>query len=428
MMTMKSLTGRMGGAITVLAATALLGGCDLLEVDNPGAITEGELNDPARIPLMVHGVVGEFQPAHTWYAHYTATFTDELTDTHVWRENRPIDLRQVDEFNGLLATNYTRLQRARAAGDHAAERIRAIIGADAETHLGVARAKAYAGYAMTLLAESYCEAPIDVSAAHQPDALFAMALDRFDDAIGVASRARSAGQNTASADSLAYLAHVGAARAALNRGDPGLAAEYARPVPADFEFWSAHSSNSGREYNHFWNATRVGNAHLEIGPTFQGLDDPRILEPEEPKELQGDAVIAGLVPYRPYSYSGWNPDEPLMIEQGTDVRFSSGLEARYIVAEAEGPTAGTLALVNERRAFGGQDTVDLAGEDLMAELREQRRRDFYLTGHRLGDLRRYLAQGMDYFPAGTWPYSEQERGDATCFPIPLSELNSNPNL
>lgn len=418
---------RFGGMLAVLAVTALMAGCDdLLEVSNPGAITEPELNDPERIPLMVHGVVGEFQPAHTWYSLYTATFTDELVDTHVWRENRPIDLRQVDETNGLLATAYTRLQRARAAGDITAERIRDILGADAESHLGVARALAYSGYALTLLAESYCEAPIDVSRAYSPDELFGMAIDRFDDAIDVATAARSSGEAAASADSLEYLARVGAARAALNRGDDDAAISYASAVPADFEFWSSHSSNSSLEYNNFWNATRPLNAHLALGPTFAGLDDPRIPEPDEPKPLQGD--VEGLVPYQPYNFSDWAPGDTVMIEQHTDVRFASGLEARYIVAEAEGPTLATLAFINERRAVGGQGAVVLTGEAMMEELRDQRRRDLFLTGHRLGDLRRYAAQGLDYFPTGTWPYSDQTYGSDTCFPLPLSELNSNPNL
>jgi hypothetical protein len=418
--------GRLGGMLTAFAASALLVGCsDLLTVDNPGAITEPELDDPARIPLMVHGVVGEFQPAHSWYALYTGTFSDELTDTHVWRENRPIDLRQVDETNGLLATNYTRLQRARAAGDITAERIRSILGAEAESHIGVARSLAYAGYALTLLAESYCEVPINVSRAYSPNELFDMAMERFDDAIAVAGRARSAG-NVASADSLEYLARVGAARAALNRGAGAAAAAYAAPVPMAFEFWSAHSSNSTLEYNQFWNATRPVNAHLELGPTFQGLDDPRIPEPVEPKPMQNN--FEGLIPYRPMNYAGWAPGDTLMIEQNTSVRFASGLEARYIVAEVEGPTAATLLFINERREAGGQDPVVLVGDAMMAELREQRRRDLYLTGHRLGDLRRYLSQGMDYFPSGTWPHSAQTYGTDVCFPLPLSERNSNPNL
>lgn len=60
------------------------------------------------------------------------------------------------------------------------------------------------------------------------------------------------------------------------------------------------------------------------------------------------------------------------------MRFASGLEAQYIVAEAQGPTAATLAFVNARRAVGNEPPVSDTGNQLMADLREQRRRDFFL--------------------------------------------------
>ena len=44
------------------------------------------------------------------------------------------------------------------------------------------------------------------------------------------------------------------------------------------------------------------------------------------------------------------------------VRVASALEAQYIVAEAQGPTAATLAFVNLRRAAGLQTPVTLAGD------------------------------------------------------------------
>jgi hypothetical protein len=415
-------------ALTAFAATAVLGGCELLNVTNPGAITEEDLDDPARIPLMVHGVMGEFQRAYGWYTLYTASFSGETTDTHVFAENRDVQMREVSSFTGLLNTNYTRLQRTRAAGDNAAERIRGLLGQEAESHLGVARALAYSGYAMVLLAESYCEAPIDVSAAYQPDQLFSMAIERFDDAIGVATRARAASE--APADSLLALARLGAGRAALNRGEEARAATYAGQVPEDFEFWVAFSDNSTVEWNQFWNATRFGNAHLQPGDDYLEMDDPRVPSTPDLRILQtpaGFGSLEGYLPLPPQNYTGWGADT-VIIQQSTDVRFASGLEARYIVAEAEGPTAETLLFVNERRAVGGQDPVALTGDALMAELRDQRRRDLYLTGHRLGDLRRYLADGLDYFPTGTWTFGQREYGTDTCFPIPNSERNSNPNL
>ena len=57
-----------------------------------------------------------------------------------------------------------------------------------------------------------------------------------------------------------------------------------------------------------------------------------------------------------------------------------------------------------------------------------------MGGFRLGDLRRWLRHGVgNFFPTGdhvntplnsaTWPPYQ----DATCFPIPLPELEANPN-
>ena len=115
--------------------------------------------------------------------------------------------------------------------------------------------------------------------------------------------------------------------------------------------------------------------------------------------------------------------------------MASGLEAMHHYYEAAGadgmgPAGSTLDFVNSRRAAGKQEPVDLSGADLMAELRDQRGRDMYLGGFRLGDLRRWKNQGAgDFFPSGTHPTTEWgSYGDATCFPLPLEEYEGNPNL
>ena len=115
--------------------------------------------------------------------------------------------------------------------------------------------------------------------------------------------------------------------------------------------------------------------------------------------------------------------------ESADIAFASGLEARHNLIEATGPGAEMLAFVNERRAFGNQEPVDLSGDALVAELREQRGRDLFLAGYRLGDLRRWLREGDDLFPSGQHPVTEWgEYGDATCYPLPLEEYEGNPNL
>jgi hypothetical protein len=118
--------------------------------------------------------------------------------------------------------------------------------------------------------------------------------------------------------------------------------------------------------------------------------------------------------------------------RANSMRIASHLEARYIIAEAQGPTAATLALVNERRDAGFRQPVTLAGDALMEELREQRSRDFYLDNHRLGDLRRYKKYyGVDKFQKGAYPTStagDRYMDDVSCWPLPISEINDNPNV
>jgi hypothetical protein len=429
---------RAGRALGVLVATTLLGACgDLLDVDNPGAIVEGDLKDPAMIPMIVNGVIGEFQPGFTNYALYAGTLSDELNDVHSWRENSPIDLRATDDNNGLISGSiYVPLQRARSAGDEGAKLLRELLGEKGGQSLDVARVLAYSGYSLVLLGEGFCSAPIDVSVAHPPAKLFDMAIERFDEAIAVAGAAKQAGAKAASADSLINLARVGAARAALGQDARAKALQYAKDVPAGFLYWVTHSSNSTRQYNPFWEATRKAatEPHIALDPTFEGLNDRRVVHPAQ-KDTLMTLSRTGFVPLIPSSFQGWDPQNPKAITQATAVRLASGLEARYIVAETGGMSDAELfGFINERRAVGGQVALaSAAGVDLKGELRDQRRRDFFIDGHRLGDLRRYKATGVgDFFSKGEWPYStttpKQQYGTMECFDIPLAEKNSNPNL
>ena len=126
-------------------------------------------------------------------------------------------------------------------------------------------------------------------------------------------------------------------------------------------------------------------------------------------------------------YAGWTASAVQTIDITTHIKFATGLEAQYVIAEADGATPATLAFVNARRAVGNQAPVSLTGAALITELRAQRARDFFLTGQRLGDLRRYLKAGVDLFPKGKYPVFSDFYGDKTCFIVPLSEKAGNPN-
>ncbi len=160
---------------------------------------------------------------------------------------------------------------------------------------------------------------------------------------------------------------------------------------------------------------------------FQGLNDPRVPQPAATQlGLTGGSIYT---PLTPYMYTGWVPSGSASprIDVNSDIKFATGLEAQYVMAETDGPTPATLNFVNQRRAVGGQGAVALTGAALMTELAEQRARDFYLTGQRLGDLRRYLKGGTDLFPTGKYPVFNDSYGAAKCLIVPLSEKAGNPN-
>lgn len=162
-----------------------------------------------------------------------------------------------------------------------------------------------------------------------------------------------------------------------------------------------------------------------MGPAYLGLNDPRL--PPLGTSRLGLNSNPIFPPQRPYSYTGWSATTVQTIDITTNIKFATGLEAQYDIAEADGGTASTLAFVNARRAVGNQAPVTLTDAALMTELRNQRARDFYLTGQRLGDLRRYLKAGINLYPKGKYPVFPDFYGTKTCFIVPLSEKAQNPN-
>lgn len=416
------------------AAVALLtglapAGCDsLLDVTNPRIITEDQLTNPALEQLLVNGVVGEFQYAYGYYALYSSAMTDESFIDHTEVNIRELTLRNIRIANTVNASIFSNLHRARQSAEDAAVRLKEMLGDAAfAKSLNAATVQAYGGYAYLLLGEGFCESTVNLSAPMTSDQMLQRAVAMFDQAIATAT---AAGASAAATD-IINMARVGAARASLKLGDGTKAVTYAQQVPPSYEKWVWYSANSVRENNIFNVPAGISGEWMSMGPAFQALADPRAPKTSR-TNLRGLNSNPVFPPQRPYMFSGWNGTSAVqenLIATDTDVRFATGLEARYVIAEVNGPVASTLAFVNERRAAGGKPAVDLSGDALMAELRTQRALDFYLTGQRLGDLRRYKAKlGIDLFPTGKFPVTSDQYSDATCFVIPQTERNANPNI
>jgi hypothetical protein len=429
----RSTLFRTMSALLLFAATACN---DFLAATNPGAVEEKDVNVAANIDILMYGAVTTYQFSHSEITYWNAQLTDELFNRAVFAEEGEIDRRNLfSDMTYINAFMYGPAQRARYAGDDAATRLKAILGDSASRDLRLARSLAYAGHSYVDLGEMMCTTPIDLGVPKTSEEMFSDAITRFQEAISVATAAKTYLQTrtpvnavaVAGTDSVRNFALVGAARAALNRDDKAAAIAFASQVPAAFEFRAYYSDNTTGQRNRTFERLTLGsNAYLLNTPFLAMTTDPRI------PRIAGTTGRA-YTPLSPPSYSTFTNTlaggafAPIM-----SVRVASGLEAQYIVAEAQGPTAATLAFVNTRRAAGQQLAVDLAGDALMAELRDQRSRDFYLDNHRLGDLRRYLKYyQVDLFPKGPYPGSTsgQVYNEAiTCWPLPTNEINGNPNI
>ena len=431
--------------LSAAAVTLTFAACsDFLKVQNPGAIEDANVNNPAYLQLLVNGVIGEFQPAFTSVALYSALLTDELSNWHGFSDNIDIDNRSLTNGNGTAAgAVYTPLQSSRFLADSAAGYLRTFLGDSAKRDVRVARVIDYAGYSYLLLAEQMCLAPVGLTRAYSSDELFGMAIDRFKSAMDIATAAKgyatglgaAGAKNGAAADSLLNLARVGAARASLDLGKFGDASSYASAVPSTFVFKVYHSANSGRENDPFAAAASGGASAAFVGLTstpFEKLTtDPRV---PRPPTLQRTQQGLTYIPNSPLDYSTYNGTlSGAPFTKDASVTFASGLEAQYIVAEAQGVTAANLAFLNSRRAIGGDAPLAAPSDaDFKASLRDQRSRDLFLSAHRLGDLRRYKKlYNIDLWQHGTYTSpvpAPPTFGNVECWPIPLAEYNGNPNL
>src|SRR5438046_9539553 len=328
-----------------VAIAIIVAACnDVLSVKNPGAIQEGQLGDPALAQLIVNGAIGEFQYAYGQYAQWSAVLSDEAFTDHTNVDVRDFSEHNFGDLNTINSTTYEYVQRARQSADDAAGRLKSLIGATATSELNVARALAHAGYRYVVLGEGWCESPVNLSAPLPSDSLLRRAITHFDEAIAVAT-AGSTGANVTAAQDLINMSRVGAARAALKLGDAALARTYASLVPANYEKLAYYSSNTVRENNALNALTHASGASLGMYSKFQGLNDPRVPQPASPQlGLTGGSIYT---PLTPYMYTGWVASGTApRIDVNFDIKFATGLEAQYILAETDGPTAATLTFVN----------------------------------------------------------------------------------
>jgi len=418
--------------LTLLSVLSLVGlACrevTTLEQSNPGSLSASSLYTPTNAQVLVNGAIGDFECAFSRYVAGSGLFTDELQASISNSANLDYDRRTFTSAAayGTGSCNstqvppiYTTLSTARGSTDTVLAKLRG--WTDAEMPTGINRTKligqvaAYAGYSLVLMGEGMCSAAINLSGELTPAQLFNEAKIRFDSAIVAAT--------AASDQTTVNLATLGRARTLLDLGDAANAEKDALKIPATFVVnMSTDATNPRRQNNIF---VTVNNSSLAtVDPLYRGLTINGTPDPRVAVTNTGKAGAAqGTVIWTVDKYNSFTAAMPV-------ARYA---EAQYIIAEARvaaNDLAGAAAAINAVRATRpGLPTFSATGltaADVKAQIVEERRRELYLEGHRLGDLRRLNialtpATGSAYPGGGAY-------GSLSCFPLPDVERINNPNI
>jgi starch-binding outer membrane protein, SusD/RagB family len=416
-------------ALLPLAAGVACREVTTLEQSNPGTLSAATLYTPDNAQILVNGAIGDFECAFSRYVAASGLFTDELSDAISNPSNFNIDRRTLatsESWGTATCGNnqqppiYTTLSTARASNDTVLAKLRG--WTDAEMPTGVNRSKligqaaAYAGYSLVLLGEGMCTAALNLGPEIQPADLFAQAKIRFDSAIVAATAANDA--------TTLSLATLGRARTLLDLKDPANAEKDALKIPAGFVVnMTTDALNPRRENFVFYQINQSAFSTIEPSArnlTIGGVPDPRVAVTNTGKA----GTTAGT--------QVWTADK--YPANSTPIPIARYAEAQLIIADARlaaNDLAGAAAAINAARAtHPGLPTYSATGQSadsVKAQLIEDRRRELFLEGHRLGDLRRY---GLVFSPApgAAYPGGGGTYGTQTCFPLPDVERINNPNI
>ncbi|MGH7719960.1 MAG: hypothetical protein ACREON_14105 [Gemmatimonadaceae bacterium] len=449
-----------------VAAILPLAACDL-DVADPDVVRPPALQDPATLPTLLAGAIGDFAFAFAGDNGATEGIilnggmrADEWLNADTFSDRQDIDQGTITEFNPSNQNVYRQLHTARLSAEFAAARFEDL-AADEPGH---AEALSLAAFTYVIFAEHYCSgtpfSDVDRETGAvifgQPlttEEMFEEAITRFDEALGVATAAGSSTQ--------ASLARVGRGRALIGLGRWAEAAAAVAGVPTGFQYVVEYSENTERQQNGVWVFSAISrrwsaaNDEGTNGVEFRTANDPR-------------ARIEPLLTAGGQQRIGLDQDTPMWIQlefpsRSAPIPLATGIGARLIEAEAalnQGNFATTLTILNTLRTNpanypcppglqgcaapgtpGGPPVLGPLADPGSAAGRVDllfRERAFWLysTAHRLGDMRRLIRPLADggygrafgqVFPVGPYHKGGGLYGTDANLPVPIDEEN-NPNF
>jgi len=262
--------------------------CDkLLDVDNPSSVPVDALADPALLPALEAAAIQQFQCGFAAWVGTAGMLSGEYYSANGFVNNHPWEWRGVVEIKnepGSCNFNrtstfmgfYTPLQQARFQLEDTFKRAEAFTDTDAPTRPKImTEMQAYTGYALTILGEGMCEMTVDAGPKMTKQQTWALAEEKFTDAI---TRATALGG--ADGPSLLNMARVGRARVRLDLGNLSGAAADAALVPQGFVRNAEYSEAALTRENRLYNLT-IRNKYISVAPeyrnlTVNGAPDPRV--------------------------------------------------------------------------------------------------------------------------------------------------------
>jgi hypothetical protein len=396
-------------------ASVAFAGCST-DVKDPTVVQASTIDPVADARVFSLSGQQNFYVAYGAFINNTANYSNETWSGAVRNETNDIARHVIVDTNvDLSGSFWAPMQTAIGTNDQV---VTVLKGTPTfNTDIAAARSSLWSGLAVEALAEIFCQGVLHVGPALTPAQMLDSAIVRLQLAATIAG-----GITSAEATKIVNIARVGLARAYLQKGDNANALTAANLVPAAFVATTVQVDDPqarGRLSNGVF-ISSSGTTQIVADP-FRLLADPRV--PWVDAGINAQDGRNRL--YRQTKFPSF----------AAPIRIASGLEARYIAAEAQlkinGNTAPALTLIAERRTAGSQPPfAGTTTAAVLAELMQQRARDFWLEGTHYGDvLRNPTAAAL--VPAAGTPFYKPEYGNflpVACLPVPFSEKANNPNF
>jgi hypothetical protein len=401
-------------AVTGVSVVALAG-CST-DVKDPTVVQASTIDPVADARVFSLSAQQNFYQSLASFINNTANYSNETWSGAVRNETNDIARHVIVDTNvDLSGSFWAPMQQVIGTNDQVVSVLRGT--PTFTTDIAVARSSLWSGMAVELLGEIFCEGVLHVGPALTTAQMMDSAIVRLQQAASVAG-----GLTGAEATKILNIARVGLARASLRKGDNAAALAAANLVSAAFTAASVHVDDPqarGRLSNGVF-VTSSGTTQIVAGP-YRALADPRVTFVDAGINAQDGRNRL----FRQTKYASFT----------APIRIASGLEARYIAAEAQlkinGTTTPALTLIAERRTAGNQPAfTGTTTAAVLAELVDQRARDFWLEGKHQGDIIRNPTAAALVPPTGSVFY-KSEYGNflaPACLPIPFAEKANNPNF